>query len=190
MASIAVIYPAQITAAINAVGSWNNGAIIKMAFIFVLTLNFTKIAQLGVKAWKNLPEARKEEMAGTLEGIPTVELLDHLFQFKSFKRSEVEEKFGLPRNRYTTLAMKLENLGVLIRGENNARVLNEEYSRADIAAIMASSWSVKGLKKVFRQVGPTSFTSEPTAKGIAGKVQEMLETPPSPSRFQLHKLEN
>lgn len=85
-ASMAVIFPHQISTLVQEVLGWKNGAIVKTLFIFVLTFNFTKIAQLGMKAWKNLPEAQKVETAGTLEGIPTVELLDHLFQHKSFKR--------------------------------------------------------------------------------------------------------
>lgn len=92
-----------------------------------------------MKVWKNAQKPQEIENGSTLEGIPVVELLDHLFEKESFKREEVENKFGIPRNRYTTLAIKLENIGVLIRGENNARVLNTEYSRADVAAILASA---------------------------------------------------
>ncbi len=145
---------------------------------------------MAMKAWKNLPAPQKIENGHTLEGIPTVELLDHLFQFESFKREDIEKKFWIPRNRYTTLAIKLENIGVLIRGENNARVLSTEYSRADVAAILEQAESAKELKAVFRQVGPTSYTKQPTGKWIIQKVMDAMAPGQSPARFELHKLEN
>jgi len=84
----------------------------------------------------------------------------------------------------------LESIGVLVRGENNARILNEEYSRADVAAILENVGTARELKKVFRQTGPSSFTNQPTAKGMTQKVLEAIQSTPSPRRFELHKLEN
>lgn len=190
MVTFAALYPQNAHDFIRAVWMWQNGAIIKTTFIFFLVFNIQKIGTLGVKVWKNAQTTQKIETGNTIEGIPTVELLDHLFNHQSFKREEIEKKFWIPRNRYTTLAMKLENIGVLIRGENNARVLNTEYARADIAAILENVDNARALKAVFREVAPGSFTREPTGKTILEKVQSALSPLPSPRRFELHKLEN
>jgi hypothetical protein len=79
----------------------------------------------------------------------------------------------------------LEELGILARGENNARVLNPEYSRSDIAAILQGAERSGDINKVFREVRPGSFTSEPTGKTIMERVKSFLS--PSP-RFPLHKI--
>lgn len=188
MAAMAAIYPHAAAEIARAVWSWHDGAVAKFCFIFVLTFNFGKIAQLAIKVAKNAARAEKVATGDIIDGIPVVELLDHLFTQQSFKREEVERKFGIPRNKYTTLAIKLENLGVLVRGENNARVLNEDFARADVAAILNGASTARNLKTVFRQVGPTSYTNQPQKQNILERVRSAI-TSPAP-RFQLHKLEN
>jgi len=37
--------------------------------------------------------SKKVPAGETLEGIPTVEILDHLFEVQSFKRDDIEKKF-------------------------------------------------------------------------------------------------
>jgi hypothetical protein len=189
IATLAVLYPATAQSIAQAVNEWHNSAIPKTAFIFALVFNFQRIARLAHTIYKNRPVAEKTPTGDTIEGIPTVELLDHLFEHQSFKRDDIEGKFGIPRNRYTLLAIKLEKIGVLIRGDSNSRILNPDYSRADIAAILASSENARDLQAVFREVAPGSFTREPTGRGIVDRVIEAVQAP-SPRRFPLHKLEN
>jgi hypothetical protein len=73
-----------------------------------------------------------------VEGIPTLELIDYLFNNQSFKRDDIEAVFGIPRNRFDILAKKLDDLKVLVRGANNGRVLNPEMSRQEIVQILSS----------------------------------------------------
>lgn len=72
------------------------------------------------------------ESGDTIEGVPVPELIDHLFEKGSFKRDDIESKFGMPRNRYQRLAEKMEALEILTRGENNSRVLNKDMTRAEV----------------------------------------------------------
>jgi len=62
-ASMAVIFPHQIATLIQEILGWKNGALVKTLFIFVLTFNFTKITQLGMKVWKN--SNRPQEIKNT-----------------------------------------------------------------------------------------------------------------------------
>jgi len=71
-----------------------------------------------------------------LEGIPTLELIDYLFEHKSFKRDDIEATFGVSRNRFDNLAKKLDEINILIRGANNARVLNPDYTRQEVVAAL------------------------------------------------------
>lgn len=90
-----------------------------------------------------------------------IELLDHLFEFESFKRDDIEKKFGIPRNRFTTLAQKLEDLCVLKRGENNSRILNEEFARSDVALLLEGKTSAADLRLVSRKVDDSTWTYTP-----------------------------
>lgn len=83
--------------------------------------------------------------SSTIEGIPIDELLDHLYTTKTFKRDDIENTFGLPRNRFTKLAKKLDGLGVLTRGENNSRILNEEFTRAELFSLLEGKSSASEI---------------------------------------------
>jgi len=166
---------------------------IKFVVSVVIVFNFWKIFD----ALKPLPEENEVKATGnTIEWIPVVELLDHLFEFESFKRDDIEDKFGIPRNRFTDLAKKLESLHVLIRGENNSRILNPEFSRSDIAIMLEGKSSTEELKPLNRMTSETSGTSEPSGKTIIERVSEFLtqerevtEVTPLPSRrFELRKI--
>jgi len=115
--------------------------------------------------------------APNIDGIPTAELLDHLFTFGTFKRDEIEGKFGVPRNRFDALAKKLDEMGVTVhdRQKNNARVLNPAYSRQDVAAILAGKRTAKDLQGgALKQVDQRTWTTDPTATQIEARVQDAL----------------
>lgn len=120
-----------------------------------------------------------ESVTDTIDGIPTTELLDWLFTHQSFKREEVKAHFGIAHHRYNALAQKLEDLGVLIRGENNARILNDDYSRQDIASILRGKGSSKDLEPLFRRKTEHHFTSDPSASEIEERVNTLLSPAPN-----------
>lgn len=75
----------------------------------------------------------------TLEGVPKSELLHHLFESDGLLMESTMEKFGMSRKAFDRLARKLEKLGVLVRGPNNARVLSAAYSREELAEMIESA---------------------------------------------------
>lgn len=107
-----------------------------------------------------------------LEGIPHSELLHHLFTERSFKRNDIEDKFLIPRYKVQELGESLERVNVLVRGENNSRVLNDDLSRADVSEIIRNAQTHKDLKPLFRKKG-SSYTSLPSAKAIEKEIEEM-----------------
>lgn len=115
-------------------------------------------------------EAGEQDMM--LEGIPVTALVDHLVKFKTFKRDDIERKFLVPRYRYTALAKKLKEIGVLTHGQNNMSVLGEEWGREELTALFAGKEGADELEKGINIVrplpSPVAFSrrriSEETAK--------------------------
>lgn len=190
--TLILTYTEQTVETIMKVVQAYNFLALKSVISFLVVFNFRNI----LEALK-VPEEKEVTATGnTIEWIPVVELLDHLFEFESFKRDDIEEKFGIPRNRFTELAKKLETLNVLIRGENNSRVLNPEFTRSDIATMLEGKSSTEELKALNRMTSETSGTSEPSGKTIFERVsafltqdREVSEPVSIPSRrFELRKI--
>lgn len=94
--------------------------------------------------------------------IPILEIIKHLFEEKHFKRTDIESKFLLPRNQYTKLAKKLEEIWILKRWENNSRILNEDYTEKQIAkAFVYCNWNINDLKIQHEEITPNHFTTLP-----------------------------
>jgi len=121
---------------------------------------------------------RQKPNISLIEGVPAMELLDHIFTFGSFKRDEVCKKFGLSKERFDKLARRLESMQVFERGENNARVLNPDFTRQDVAAILEGKRKAADLAPTLKQVSPNAWTVEPTATIIQDRVDALLDTPP------------
>lgn len=171
--SAALIFPHEAAEIAKTVIQWQNYAIPKVAGSFAFVFN----VQSFVHAFRNMiPEPQEVPSGDTIEGIPTVELLDHLFEFESFKRDDIEKKFGIPRNRFTDLASKLESLKVLVRGENNARILNPEFSRSDVASILGGAERATELKPMFRRVNENTWANSPSKKEIVQRVKNWFST--------------
>jgi hypothetical protein len=140
------------------------------------TLFVLAIAFLGPKLWAFV---RKEWQAAaplahdSIEGIPTVELLDHLFTAKSLKLKEATEKFHTKQTRMEAIVKRLREIDVLVPGPNNASVLNPEMSRQDVASIFKGKSAAKDLEPLFRKdaLGLTTRPSMP-------EIEERLNTPP------------
>lgn len=162
---------------------WRGGLLVKVAGTFVLVFNARRIASF---VWTHLQDMiyfladspTPNEI--TIEGIPHHELLDHLFKTGSLKREEVKDKFGIAHHRFKALADRMEEVGILVRGEANARVLNPEYSRQDVALMLRKAENAEDIQALFR---PTDlgFTSAPSAKEIVNRVAKEVDTPLSPA---------
>lgn len=167
-----MIYPNITINAIKYIYIYNNYTLPKISASFLIVYNFKYIYNYV----KNIiPEKIDDEESDTIEGIPVFELLDHLFEYKSFKRDDIEKKFAVPRNRFTELAQRFEEMNILVRWSNNSRILNEDFSRQDIARII--NWKTKAseIEMTFRPEGESKFTILPIWKVIKEKINNMFE---------------
>lgn len=167
--SVVLIFPEQSVQLAERIAYRQNAALLKTALSFLVVFN--------VWSWISLVRSVKIKTSfktpgQNIEWIPVVELLDHLFEFQSFKRDDVEKKFWIPRNRFSNLANRLEELNVLVRGENNARILNPEFSRSDVANIFNGAEWFEDLKPVFQKVSENSWSVSPSKTRIIKNVKD------------------
>lgn len=138
--------------AFRAILTWENAIIAKAIVVTLLVFNFSKILALILEWFESLLATHTDiRTIDSIDGIPRLELMDHLFTIGTFKRDDVESKWAIPRYRVTAISKKLEDLGVLIRGENNSRILNPEYTRADLATLLGDHKSMDDVKVLTRK---------------------------------------
>jgi len=159
--------------------TWKEYAVTKVIWTFALVLNARRIAWLLLHAFDIVADwftPAEETSAGeTIEGIPTVELLDHLFRTKALKVKDATARFGVPQHRVEALVKALRHVQVLVPGPCNASVLNPDFSRQDVASILDGASEAKDLQPLFRR-DDCGFTSRPSAAEIRERVQS--PTPP------------
>lgn len=158
--------------------SWENKIILKAVISLLFVFNFSRLVSYALSSFESFLESARprSEPVECIDGIPRVELLDHLFTFGTFKREEVEKKWSIPRYRVTELSKKLEEVGVLVRGENNGRVLNTEFSRADVSSILDGKKAAEELRPLMRKV-ENGFSHRPSAREIADRVSPFVTRP-------------
>lgn len=131
--SYAIAWPESALDAAHAVLVAKSYFLPKVLFAAVLIYRWRYVRKIA-KSLHN-----KKKCKQNIEGIPATELIDHLFEFESFKRTDVLGKFGIPANRFENIAKKLEELGLLVRGDNNSRILAPGTSREKIAEALGES---------------------------------------------------
>lgn len=145
---------------------------------FIVTTTIVFRSTTALKAMKRLYLIKPKQRLQLIEGVPTTEILDHIFTEGSFKREEIKKKFGISHDRSNKLAQKLEDLGVFVRRENNARVLNPEMSRQDVAALLEGKTSADELVPVMKREANNAWTTDPLGPKIQARVEEALSSPP------------
>ena len=169
------IYPETIKNAIIYLFWWNNFAFPKLIVSFMTIFNFRRIVDQVKKIIPTMLMTKEnDEDCDTIEWIPVHELLDHLFENKSFKREDVEKKFSIPRYKFTELANRFEELWILTRWMNNSRILNPDFWRQDIARMLQWIETVEEIKQVFRKESQSSFTMQPIWKIIKDKRNDVF----------------
>lgn len=128
---VLALYPAEVLAAIDSLLKLNNFAVPKVTVVAAAFLGRKSIIRMFKRCAKFVHSFSLQHEK-LLDGIPVAELTDYLIRNKHFKRegvNGVRETFGLSMERFNKLAAKLEENGVLIRGENNGRILDTKWSR-------------------------------------------------------------
>lgn len=143
---------------IVAIVKYESFAILKVSFVFLLVFYSRAIYNTLENAlyWilENFKEEITEETHGPLySGIPIVELVDYLFTASSYSRTDFCEYFAVSRKVFDDLASGLDNIGVFVRGKNNARVISPEYSRSDISSILTRASETGEIRPLIRETG-------------------------------------
>lgn len=126
-----------------------------------------------VSRWVRNRKVSKSKEA-LIDGVPVSELVDYLFRNNNFKREGVNgarETFGLNMDRYNRLAQALEDKNVLVRGENNMRVLSKSWSRQSLIDFLSENPKSQQMKSYFRVIK----INDPSAKVRLNK-DEIMQT--------------
>lgn len=164
-------FPEQSIILLSDAFKYQNYLLPKAVFSFVFFYNLENI----IYSFKNEIASRAPSV-DMVEGIPTIELIDYLFENQTFRRDDIEGVFGISRNRFDFLAKKLDDLKVLIRGANNGRILNPEMSRQEIVQILSSGEKAKDLKPTFNRITENYFAAAPAImKNLKEKFSDILK---------------
>lgn len=177
--TVVLTYTDDSMSAFQAILRWENAIITKGVVVTLLVFNFSRILAYILSWFEEFSLGGGDDNLRTvdsIDGIPRLELLDHLFTVGTFKRDDVEKKWGIPRYRVTEISKKLEDLGVLVRGENNARVANPDFSRADIALMLDGHDTVDSIKCLTRKT-ENGYSHLPSAREIAARVSPFVTRP-------------
>lgn len=129
-----------------------------------------------IALFKQTHGVRQTLPVATIEGIPTVEILDHLFDNQTFKREEVQKKFGVSRSGYDRLVSILKGAKILVHGPCNAHLFNTEYSREQVAKMINAGAKNGKISETDSgvQLSANSFGFDPDAKRIQKKVSALI----------------
>lgn len=156
--------------------AWQNGAFVQ-GLVVIAVWHFRSELARKVRGVRRTVNHRTVE---TLEGIPTLEILAHLFEAKTFTRMDVMKKFGCTRSNYDALVSSMKSAAILVRGDNNAHVLNCEFTREHVAAMLSNAAAGNGMSALVK-VGPNSYSGNGTrqllAESVMAEMSDIREIP-------------
>lgn len=141
----------------DAVMEWRNFSVPMILMAVATVYGAPVLYRLTVEAGENIVERTRRSSPvpnERIEGVATRALVDHIFDTKGFRRAEIEQKFRIPRHRVSLLADRLEEVGILMRGENNARVLGA-VSREQVDKMLAGKTVAEEIEQGVNIVRPT-----------------------------------
>jgi hypothetical protein len=118
---LAYFAPTFLLGTLTAVFHWNSFRIPIFFGSLVMMLNMKRVWKLS----KRTSIKSRTSNQHTYHGIPVGEFAAWLIEEKAFKRENAMSKWALSQGQYAKIAAELEEQNVLMRGENNARVLRE-----------------------------------------------------------------
>lgn len=180
-----LVFPEAVGQAIRDAAAWQNWLFPKAAVSAVISFNFRRFLEWGASSIAEMEIARENAgktcfstvpvlSAERIDGIPTVELISHLFEEGKFSVRDADA-LKMPRNRYFALANKMEEVGILVRGEKNARILNPDFSRSDVVSILAGCETASELKPLLRKIDEGNFTHSPSLPEMEDEMEELAK---------------
>lgn len=152
---------------------WHDFAAIKILTSFILVFHIRSIISLWRKILQRIRDdlawvfQRFEEAQPMYQGIPVSELVDYLFLESAYSRDDFCQRFAVARRVFDDMADAFDTQWIFKRGRNNARILNTEYSRSDIASVLQRASESGEIRPLMRKTEsgyshrPTWFTTRP-----------------------------
>lgn len=103
---------------------------------------FAKLAILTIifRKWDDLKNLSSKytvkNLTEKIEGVPISELAEHLHQKGTLKAEEVFQKWNIHARKYSALTKRLHEMGVLVRGENNANLTAPNLQKHEIQNLL------------------------------------------------------
>lgn len=143
------------------------------ALIFMSPVFFEHIRYL-------ISQLQKKTHHDSIWGVPVIEIVGYLFDHGNFSREDVCNNFAITRKEYSEIVEVLDIHNILVRGENNSRVLNSLMPREMVVNILM--W---GDKKEVASIIGKSFDF---FASIGDKIREHLSSPLPSHRFERRKI--
>lgn len=122
----------------------------------------------------------KKSHHDSIWGVPVIEIVGYLFDNGNFPRDSVCDVFAITRKDYSEIVEVLDIHNILVRGENNSRVLNPLMPREMVVNVLM--WGDK--KEIASMIGKTfDFFSS-----IGDKIREHLSPSLPAPRFERRKI--
>ena len=141
-------YPETMISLFWAIFGVANFLILKIIMVVFLLFAFPAMFEEIVSS---LSKSAEKNDTALVWGVPCVELIDYLFEHEDFGRTAIMDRFAISRAQYADIIELLDKNNVLIRGDNNSRVLNSNLTRSMIADILIG----RDEKKFGEHIGKT-----------------------------------
>ena len=107
------------------------------AFFDTIVSAFLKISKIIPKI--EFLQPKENEPKDAIDGVEKSDLISFLLKHKWFPFMNAKMQFGISPKDFKKIGDNLERVGVLVRGENNARILNENVTREILENIFTCS---------------------------------------------------
>ena len=92
---------------------------------------FDTVVSVFFKLWQRIPkiELKNDDPKQKIDGMNKMNLIDFLIDKNWFPFMDAKQTFGISPQDFKKIGDNLERVGILTRGENNARVLKQGVTR-------------------------------------------------------------
>ena len=115
------------------------------AFFDIIVSEFYKVCQriynIRLQIEDYIPKTKTKDSGPVIDGIVRDKLIDFLLDHSWFPYVHAKDKLWLFPKEYKKLGDNLERVGVLVRWDNNARVLSEKVDRELLEKIISKTSS-------------------------------------------------
>jgi hypothetical protein len=157
--------------------TFNEYIVTKLIVSFIIVWNCKRV----YSKIKKLLKPKDDEKPELFCEMPLDEVLNYLFRNKTFQMKDICEAFKIKKYKWEYAVSLLKKEKILIKDKLNYNryILNEEYSRQDIAHIVSSFIRTKKFTPfllLFNWIGHLS----PTKKKITEQLKQQLHEEPLP----------